>query len=137
THMDRWEQDFVDAEVEGFVEIDSKGAGEFRFGYVHGWMDCRPGTRDGQPAVEWTWDGNDEMDPAQGRGWAVVRGDELHGMIFFHGGDDSEFVAKRAGQSRRRKESKRGGRTGSPYQPDLHPRPHSEYRPCRRRASPD
>ena len=42
------------------------------------------------------WDGNDEMDPAQGRGWAVVKGDELHGMIFFHGGDDSEFVAKRA-----------------------------------------
>jgi hypothetical protein len=25
------------------------------------------------------------MDPAQGRGWAVVQGDELHGMIFFHG----------------------------------------------------
>ena len=46
--------------------------------------------------MEWTWDGNDEMDPAQGRGWAVVKGDELHGMIFFHGGDDSEFVAKRA-----------------------------------------
>jgi hypothetical protein len=36
------------------------------------------------------------MDAAQGRGWAVVNGDELHGMIFFHGGDDSEFVAKRA-----------------------------------------
>jgi hypothetical protein len=33
--------------------------------------------------------------PAQGRGWAVVEGDELHGMIFFHGGDDSEFVAKK------------------------------------------
>ncbi len=51
--------------------------------------------RDGEPAVEWTWDGNDEMDPAQGRGWAVLEGDELHGMIFFHQGDDSEFVATR------------------------------------------
>jgi hypothetical protein len=32
----------------------------------------------------------------------VVKNDELHGMIFFHsGGDDSEFVAKRAeGQKR-------------------------------------
>jgi predicted phosphodiesterase len=47
--------------------------------------------------VEWTWDGNDEMDPAQGRGWAVVKGDELHGMIFFHGGDGSQFVAKKKG----------------------------------------
>ena len=27
------------------------------------------------------------MDPAQGRGWAVVKRDELHGMIFFQGGD--------------------------------------------------
>jgi hypothetical protein len=35
------------------------------------------------------------MDPAQGRGWAVVKDDELHGMIFFHEGDDSEFVAKK------------------------------------------
>jgi hypothetical protein len=33
------------------------------------------------------------MDPAQGRGWAVMKGEELHGMIFLHGGDDSEFVA--------------------------------------------
>lgn len=56
---------------------------------------CRLGTRDGEPAVEWTWDGNSERDPAQGRGWGVVRGDELHGKIFFHGGDDSEFVAKK------------------------------------------
>ena len=41
------------------------------------------------------------MDPAQGRGWAVVKGNELHGMIYFHsGGDDSEFVAKRAPEKR-------------------------------------
>jgi hypothetical protein len=42
------------------------------------------------------------MDPAQGRGWAVRKGDELHGMIFFHSGDDSEFVAKNAEGSNRR-----------------------------------
>ena len=41
-------------------------------------------------------DGNDKMDPAQSRGWAVVKGDELRGMIFFHSGDESDFVAKRA-----------------------------------------
>jgi hypothetical protein len=26
----------------------------------------------------------------------VRKGDEVHGMIFFHGGDESEFVAQRA-----------------------------------------
>lgn len=94
--MSVWDQEFVDEEEEGYFEFDQKNNGQFHFGYVHGHMDCRLTTRDGEPAIEWTWDGNDEMDPAQGRGWAVVKGDELHGMIFFHGGDDSEFVAKKA-----------------------------------------
>src|SRR5947199_4699153 len=102
--MSAWDEDYIDEEEEGFFEFDENGGGEFHFGYVHGHMDGRLTTRDGEPAVEWTWDGNDEMDPAQGRGWAVVKGDELHGMIFFHGGDDSEFVAKRATQ---KKEAKR------------------------------
>lgn len=94
--MDGWDQDYVDEEVEGYFEFTDEGWGEFHFGYVHGQMDCRPTTRDGGPAVEWSWDGNAEMDAAQGRGWAVVKGDELHGVIFFHGGDDSGFVARRA-----------------------------------------
>ena len=94
--MSAWDQDYIDEEEEGLFEFDESRGGEFHFGYVHGHLDCRPATRDGEPAVEWTWEGNDEMDSAEGRGWAVVKGDELHGMIFFHGGDDSEFVAKRA-----------------------------------------
>jgi len=92
--MTQWDQDFVDEEEEGYIEFEGK-RGEFHFGYVHGQMDCRSITRDGVPAVEWSWDGNDEMDDAQGRGWAVVKGEELHGMIFFHQGDDSGFVAKK------------------------------------------
>jgi hypothetical protein len=55
------------------------------------------------PAVEWTWDGNDEMDPVQGRGRAVIKDGELHGMIFFHDGDNSGFVAKKKGQARTKK----------------------------------
>ena len=92
--MSAWDEDYIDEEEEGYFEFDKAGSGEFHFGYVRGHMDCRLTTRDGEPAVEWSWDGNDEMHPAQGRGWAVRKGDELHGMIFFHGGDDSEFVAK-------------------------------------------
>ena len=95
--MSAWDEGFIDEEEEGFFGFDEKSGGEFHFGYVHGHMDCRLGTRDGEPAVEWTWDGNAEMDPAQGRGWAVLKGGDLHGMIVFHGGDDSEFVARRAG----------------------------------------
>ena len=63
--------------------------------WVAGDMDCRQTARDGESAVEWTWEGNDEMDPAQGRGWAVLKGEELHGLIGFNDGDESGFVAKR------------------------------------------
>ena len=96
TSMEMWGQDFVDAEVEGFFEFGPNGLGSFQFGYVRGEIDYRDGTREGKPSVEWSWDGNDEMDPAQGRGWAVLKDGELYGMIFFHGGDDSDFVATRA-----------------------------------------
>ena len=97
--MSLWDEGFINEEEEGYFEFNGRDSGEFHFGYVHGHMDCKLTTRDGVPAVEWTWDGNDEMDPAQGQGWAVVKGDELHGMIFFHDGDDSEFVAKKKDRS--------------------------------------
>jgi hypothetical protein len=96
--MEGWDQDFVDAEVEGYFEFDRKGGGSFQFGYISGGIDCREEERDGKPGVEFTWDGNDEMDPAQGRGWAVLDGDEIEGRIFFHRGDDSAFRAVRKGR---------------------------------------
>lgn len=97
--MDEWDQKFVDADGEAYIKLEDRARGEFQFGYVHGFLDYRATTRDGQQAVEWTWEGNDEMDPAQGRGWAVLKGDELQGMIYFHQGDESGFVAKRAAQT--------------------------------------
>ncbi len=99
--MSEWDEEYLNAEVPAFIEFDEKGCGSFQFGYVYGQMDCRPTTWDGEPAVEFSWDGNDEMEAAQGRGWAVVKGDELHGMIIFHFGDDSDFVARRVGKKKR------------------------------------
>ncbi|MDB5307267.1 MAG: hypothetical protein JWO38_1469 [Gemmataceae bacterium] len=43
------------------------------------------------------------MDPTQEQGWAVLKGDELQGMIFFHQGDDSEFVARKTNSKRPRR----------------------------------
>jgi len=98
THMDMWDHDFVDAEVEGYVRLDHGGSGEFQFGYVHGWIHQEQTEREGRPAAEWSWEGNDEMDPASGRGWAVLQDDgTLRGKIFFHTGDQSGFFAVRRG----------------------------------------
>jgi hypothetical protein len=95
TWMEAWDQDFVDEEVEGFMEFDRDRMGHFQFGYVRGTIDYRQVERDGKPAVEFSWYGNDEMDPAQGRGWAVLDGDEIEGRIYIHRGDDSAFRAVR------------------------------------------
>jgi hypothetical protein len=107
THMDEWDQEFVDAEVEGYVRIESDGDGEFQFGYVWGQMTCEFTQRDGKTAVEWSWEGNDEMDPASGRGWAVLQDDgTLTGRIIFHGGDKSDFTAIKKVGPRKRVEKK-------------------------------
>jgi hypothetical protein len=53
--MSAWDNDYIDEEEEGYFEFNDGGGGEFHFGYVHGQMDCRLTTRDGEPAVEWTW----------------------------------------------------------------------------------
>ena len=82
--MTEWDRNFIDEMVRGYFEFDTKDSGSFQFGYVEGQIDYRLGERDGQPAIEFTWDGNDEMDPAQGRGWLVLEGDELKGMFYIH-----------------------------------------------------
>ena len=78
--MDQWDRDFIDEEVRGYFEFDTRDSGDFQFGYVQGQIDYRLAERDGKPAVEFTWDGHDEMDPSQGCGWMVLEGDEPKGM---------------------------------------------------------
>jgi hypothetical protein len=57
-----WDEDYFNEEVQAFIESEANGTGHFQFGYAQGYMDRRAGTRDGQPAVEWTWDGMDGDD---------------------------------------------------------------------------
>ena len=93
--MSTWDEDYLNEEVPAFIEFDDKEMGKFHFGNIQGFMDCREGQRDGKPCVEWSWEGNDESDLCSGRGWAVLEGDKLNGMIFIHQGDESDFEAER------------------------------------------
>jgi hypothetical protein len=108
--MSNWDEDYLDEEVQAFIEFDGKGGGSFQFGYVQGRIDCRTTSRDGKAAVEFSWDGGDGADgtPLTGRGWAILGDDELNGMIFIHDGDDSEFVAERTEVSNDAKRTKSG-----------------------------
>ena len=97
--MDAWD---VEEDL-AYIEFDDQGGGDFQFASVQGVMDCRFTTRGNEPAIEWTWEGGDEDKPATGRGWAVLKGDELHGLIVIHDADESGFVAKKVEKKRRPK----------------------------------
>jgi hypothetical protein len=93
TWMEQWDPAFIDEEVEGFLEFEKGGLGSFQFGYVRGQIDYRLSTRDGNPHLDFSWNGSDELEPAQGRGWVTIDDDQLTGMLFFHRGDESKFTA--------------------------------------------
>src|SRR5215212_3965053 len=71
--MSAWDEDYLHEEEPAYIEFSGGQGGQFHFGYVHGNIDYRE-TRDGQPAVEFSWDGNAEMNDVNGRGWAVLKG---------------------------------------------------------------
>jgi hypothetical protein len=72
----------------------SKSGGEFAFGCVTGTINR---TVDGD-SVEFTWSGNDEMDEANGNGWAELQENgTLEGQICFQAGDELDFIAHRWG----------------------------------------
>ena len=87
--MEQWEQDFVDAEMEGYIEFLENSTGEFHFGYVHGYMNCRY-LKNGT-TVDFSWEGNDEMDEAWGNGNATIENGMILGNLIFGGGDKSWF----------------------------------------------
>ena len=94
--MDLWDRKAIELLGPGYIAFRKDATGSFRFIAVEGWMDCRPVQTDNGPGVEFSWSGNDELDPASGRGTAVLQDDgSLRGHIYFHLGDDSGFRAER------------------------------------------
>ena len=95
--MSEWDEEYLNEEVQAFIEFGKNGTGNFQFGYVSGLFDRQPATRDGATAVEWSWEGGDGADctPLTGRGWAILGDDKMNGTIYIHFGDESDFVAKR------------------------------------------
>jgi hypothetical protein len=143
THMDVWAQTYVDLVVPGFIEFtldDDLLMGSFQFGTVSGWLDCRLRVLDGVTCIEWSWQGQNDTDPGNGRGWAQLVEGELVGRIFIHAGDDSAFRAtRRQRPAERPKPTVKGGpkatatrASSSPVPPRL---PTRSRKPCRSSSS--
>ena len=97
TTMELWDEDYLNMEVQAFIRIKREGGGEFQFGLVSGQIDGEVMKTAAGERFEFTWEGNDECDPASGRGWlAMTAKNELGGKIKIHHGDSSTLAAKRA-----------------------------------------
>jgi hypothetical protein len=90
--MPGYEDDFPDMMEPAYILFGENGTGEFAFGCVTGQINGGGDTGN----IEFSWQGNDEMDEASGEGWAMLQPDgSLEGAICFHNGDEIDFTARR------------------------------------------
>ena len=89
--MELWAKKDIDLVETGYIMI-SGNRGEFRFICVEGQIDIREVENNN---YKFSWDGNDECDPASGFGDFTYEDDTLVGRIYFHDGDDSSFIARK------------------------------------------
>ncbi len=91
--MPDYASDYPDMMEPAYILFDGKGGGEFAFGCVTGAI---AGAGDAAAtAVDFTWNGNDEMDDASGDGWAELQSDgSITGQISFDRGDEANFIAR-------------------------------------------
>ena len=90
--MPDYVEDYPDMLEPAYIEFAANGSGEFAFGCVTGQIF---GAGDGNH-VAFSWQGNDEMDEAQGDGWAEIQSDgSVVGQICFHNGDEADFAARK------------------------------------------
>jgi len=96
TEMAKWDQKAINLISQANIIFDHDQMGSFLFIAVRGFMDCRYSQCDGRPLVEFSWQGRDERDDTNGRGWAIIGDDgSMKGHIFIHSGEDSSFCATR------------------------------------------
>jgi len=95
--MEMWNEDYFNMEVQAYIEVTQDYQGDFQFGLVSGYLDGYLEQIEEVERFSFTWEGNDEMDEANGSGWLrLISSDEVEGMINLHFGDQSLFKAKKA-----------------------------------------
>jgi len=89
-----WDEDAIDLLEPAYVEFESNRLGSMVVGALQAGIDYRVGTRDGQPAIEFSWIGDDDLHPASGRGWAQLEADgRIRVQLYIHQGDDVVMFA--------------------------------------------
>ncbi len=93
---DNWDSDFRGLVKAAHLSFDGASGSEIAFGALEGFLDVRYGARDGSVCAEFSWERQDDNDPACGRGWAAIGTMGcLVGHFYIHNGNDSGFDCER------------------------------------------
>lgn len=95
TEMELWDSNFIDLVAKGQIILKKDQLGKFQFGTVEAEIDYRIEVINNLERLEFSWEGYDESDQVCGIGWVVIKGNVLHGKLYFHLGEDSWFKATR------------------------------------------
>ena len=93
---DVWEPKELDDFAPAHISFGKDNHGVLSLLAISADVDYRVGVRDGEPIVEFSWEGDDDGNPISGRGWARRDARGLVGRLFIHGGDKAEFTAQRS-----------------------------------------
>ena len=94
--MDVWDNEYMNMEVQAYIEINNDGTGEFQFGLVKAYMNYKLRNREDKNVMEFRFSGSDELDSISGIGWLkLIKDGLMEGEFSFGLGDDSGFIARR------------------------------------------
>lgn len=94
--MEMWDEDYFNMEVQAYITVNENGFGRFQFGLVSCSLNGKNVDREGQCRFEFSFEGNDECDPASGFGWFIQENkNKIKGQFRFHQDDSSTFLARK------------------------------------------
>lgn len=93
--MDMWDSDYINMEVDGYIEIYNECNGNFQFGLVKGDIIYKINKVNNKEILKFKFTAVDECDPVTGTGWMeIVENGVAEGEFSFDNGDISGFVAE-------------------------------------------
>ena len=95
--MDMWDTNYINMEIEGYIEFYNECSGTFQFGLVKGDIIYKIQRVKNKEVLKFKFIGVDELDSASGNGWLEIINNRMiiEGEFNFNNGDISGFRAER------------------------------------------
>lgn len=94
--MDMWDSNYINMEVDGYIEFYNECRGNFQFGLVKGDIIYKIQKVNNKETLKFKFTAVDEFDPVSGQGWLkIMESGVVEGEFSFDNGDISGFRVER------------------------------------------